>query len=72
MALALPALEAQRDALIKARSNGLRSVREPSGEEVQFRSDAELAAALASVERRIAEFGRSLPSTITFATSKGL
>jgi len=72
MAIGLSELQSMRDALIRARMGGVREVRDQNGEAVTYRSDAEMAAALANVERRIAEFNRSAPSTIRFHVSKGL
>ena len=71
-ALTLFDLTTLRDALIRARLNGVRSVKDQNGETLEYKSDSEMAAALANAERRIAEFNRSAPHTIIFATSKGL
>jgi hypothetical protein len=69
----LPDLTKARDALKLARLNGLREVRDESGVTLQYRSDAEMAAALAAVERDIAALtGHTMPKTIVFRTSKGL
>jgi hypothetical protein len=65
-------LIARRDALKAARLNGLREVRDSSGEGVTYKSDAEMASALAAVEREISALqGRSPIKTIIFRTSKG-
>ena len=64
-----------RDALFEARLRGVRRVRDSTGEEVEYRSDAEISRALAAVDRAIAEAeaGRSRPIlSIRFNTSKGL
>lgn len=61
-----------RDKLLAGRFNGVRSFRDQNGESVEYRSDAELAAALADVERRIASVGAAHAKTIVFRTSKGL
>lgn len=45
---------ARRDALLAARFRGVRSV-EVEGRRIAYASDAEMAAALADLERRIAE-----------------
>lgn len=64
-------LQAWRDALVKARMSGVRRVRDSSGEEVEYRSDAEMKAALAAADAALA--GASPPvKTIRFTTSKGL
>jgi hypothetical protein len=62
----------QRDALLAARWRGVRSV-EVEGRRVSYASDAEMAAALADLERRIAlldETGRR--RRILTSASKGL
>lgn len=54
----LSELEAFRDGLLEARASGLSrlSIRSPvTSREIEYRSDAELAAAIADIERRIAQ-----------------
>jgi hypothetical protein len=65
-------LQQQRDALIQARLQGVRSYRDQSGEEVTYKSDTEMANALAYAERMIAQINSTNPKTIVFATSKGI
>jgi hypothetical protein len=63
---------AQRDALLAARWRGVRSV-DVEGRRVSYATDAEMAAALADLERRIAlldETGRR--RRILTSASKGL
>jgi len=70
--MTLEELTAQRDALLKARFRGVRTV-EYDGKRVTYASDAELAAAITDVERRIAsadEGGRR--RRILTSASKGL
>jgi predicted RecA/RadA family phage recombinase len=55
VALTLADLTTARDALVKARAEGVRRYRDQNGEEVEYKSDAEMASALAALERRIAE-----------------
>lgn len=50
MAHSLAALIKFRDDLIAARLGGIRSLRDQNGEEVEYKSDAQMAAALAYVE----------------------
>lgn len=71
-ALSLPELTSMRDALIRARMGGVREVKDQNGETLVYKSDAEMAAALASAERQIAAFSRAAPTTIRFKASKGL
>ena len=70
--MTLEELTAQRDALLKARFRGVRTV-EYDGKRVTYASDAELAAAITDIERRIAsadEDGRR--RRILTSASKGL
>ncbi len=70
----LPQLVAYRERLMDARYSGIRSVRDSSGEEIHYRSDGELAAALGAVNREIqireSELGCS--RIVYPQTSKGL
>lgn len=73
MALTVDQLTRARDALIAARAQGVRTYRDANGEAVEYRSDREMAAALAHLDRLIAEAGgRTTPRTILVKTSKGL
>ncbi len=73
MALSLAQLSEWRDRLAEAKWNGIRTVRDSSGEEITYRSHSELAAALASLDAEIRTLtGGHRPSTIHFATSKGV
>ncbi len=66
-------LTAARGALIDARSRGVRRYRDQNGEEVEYKSDAQMASALAALDREIAAArGIRQPHTIRFSTSKGL
>ncbi len=70
--MTLDAMTSQRDALLAARYRGLRTV-EIEGRRVTYASDAELAAAITDLERRIAaaqEGGRK--RRILTSASKGL
>jgi hypothetical protein len=72
MALTVEQLTTARDNLIQARAEGVRRFRDQNGEEVEYKSDAQMAAALAALDRQIAQaMGRATPHTITFRTSKG-
>jgi hypothetical protein len=64
-------LAEQLEALRAARASGLRRVR-MGNREMEYRSDVELARAIADLEGRIAAAGRPAPATIKFSTSKGL
>lgn len=72
MALTPDQLATARDALVRARAGGIRRVRDQNGEEIEYKSDAQMAAALAALDRQIAELGgQATPQTIRFRTSKG-
>lgn len=61
-----------RDDLKEARYNGLRSVQDSNGERLEFKSDTELARALAAVESEISGASRARQSIIYPQTSKGV
>lgn len=67
----LDELRGLRDALVRARLNGLRSVAY-DGRETTFSSDAEMRVALADAERRIAAMGGEVRvSQVRVSSSKG-
>ncbi|MFD0933865.1 phage head-tail joining protein [Methylobacterium trifolii] len=63
-------LQAQLSKLRHLRSNGIFSV-SIEGQETKFRSDAELAAAIADVERRLSIQSNGRITTIRLSSSKG-
>lgn len=66
-------LAAWRDRLQDARFQGVRSVRDADGSEISYRSDGELARALAAVDREIAKMGHAAhPRVSQIRLSKGL
>lgn len=64
-------LTAWRDALLSARYRGIRTV-EVDGRRVEYRSDAELAAALSDLERRIQASQSSRITMVRISSSKGV
>lgn len=66
----LAQLEAWRDALLQARYAGVRTV-EYEGRRVTYATDAEMAAALADLERRIAAASAPRVSQVRISSSKG-
>lgn len=60
-----------RDALIRARASGTRSV-DYEGKRVTYATDSEMASALADLERRIARASRAPAGAVRFMTSKGV
>ncbi|MFZ5792100.1 MAG: phage head-tail joining protein [Pseudomonadota bacterium] len=70
--MTLEEMTAQRDALLAARFRGLRNV-EIEGRRVTYASDAEMAAAITDIERRIAAAGEGgRRRRILTSASKGL
>ncbi|WP_442955304.1 phage head-tail joining protein [Parasphingorhabdus sp.] len=66
-------LQKWREELFKARLEGVRSFRDQNGEQVDYSSDREMAAALAAVDREIDSLiVGPPPKSIIFRTSKGL
>lgn len=59
-----------RDALIRARAKGVRTV-QINGERVEYKTDAEMADALNDLETRIRRASGSRPAVVRFSTSKG-
>ena len=77
MADTVESLQGQLDALRKHRASATRTVEYTSGsgqtERVTFRDDAEMAAAISDMERRLAALlNPTAPKVIYFRTSKGL
>jgi hypothetical protein len=68
----LAELQQLRAALVVARANGIREVRDSSGESIAYKSDREMASALAALDAEIRSMGASRPAFIRFQTSKGL
>lgn len=71
MAIDTSELETLRDALIRARAKGAREL-QMNGERVRYGSDAEMAAAIADLDSRIARASGRRPATIRFSASKGV
>lgn len=62
-----------RQKIQDARFEGVLTFRDQNGEQVTYKSDAEMAAALTAIDAEIARLqGRSIASTIRFQTSKGV
>lgn len=73
MAVALAQLQAWRDRLFESRLSGVREVTDQNGEKVSYRSDSEIASALAAADTAIAAALSGRPAhTILFRSSKGL
>jgi len=72
MAASLQQLQAWRDSLFEARLQGVREFRDQNGETVVYKSDAEMARALAAADAAIAAAQAKPVNTIYFRTSKGI
>ncbi len=70
MALDLTELATLRDALIRSRAQGVRSMLY-DGKRVEYGTDAEMAAAIADLDRRIAAQENRRIRTVRISTSKG-
>ena len=61
-----------RASLVEARMGGVREVRDQNGESVTYKSDSEMARAIAAADREIAALSGRTRNAFTFRTSKGL
>lgn len=66
----LAALKSMREALLKARYAGVRTV-EYDGKRITYATDAEMATALLDLERRIAALGATPIRQVRIASTKG-
>ncbi|WP_406736447.1 phage head-tail joining protein [Thioclava sp. GXIMD4215] len=71
MALNLSELLDLRDQLIRARAKAVTLV-QINGERVQYKTDAEMASALADLDRRISAATKRPILTLKFSSSKGM
>ncbi len=73
MAITLAELICLRDALVASRLAGISRIKDSNGEEITYKTDAEMSAAIASANDLIAQMQTAQPiNTIRFHTSKGL
>ena len=72
MALDTAELEALRDILLKARAGGIRSAKNANGEQVDYKTDAEMTAAINDLEARIRRASTARPTSVHVSSSKGL
>lgn len=70
MALGVEELESLRDELVKARAKGVRTL-QLNGERVEYKTDAEMASAIADLEARIKRASAAPTGAVRFKTSKG-
>lgn len=69
--LSLDELNALRANLVRARLRGVKQCRDQNGEELTFKSDAEMQNAIASVEAEIARLSQTQVKQVRFITTKG-
>lgn len=65
-------LQQMRAALLAARAGGVREFQDQNGERIQYKSDAEMARALAALDAEIAAQTARPANTIRFHFSKGI
>ncbi len=70
--LTLEQLQQFRDRLLSSRMSGVLSVTDQNGERVEYKTDAQMAGAIAACDREIAALSGRPARTILFRTSKGL
>lgn len=68
----LETLQAQREKLAATRYDGVASYRDANGERVDYRTDAEISRALATLDSEIAALQRKRLSIVKIQTSKGV
>ena len=64
-------LTQMRASLFSARMNGTRSFQDQNGEQVESKSDNEMAKAMAALDAEIAKASGAAPRVLHFTTSKG-
>lgn len=70
MALGAGELQTMRDELLRARAKGVRTL-QLNGERVEYKTDAEMASAIADLEARIRRASAATAGAVRFKTSKG-
>ncbi|WP_420344997.1 phage head-tail joining protein [Paenirhodobacter sp.] len=71
MAIEVSELITLRDTLIRARAKGILAL-QLNGERIQYRTDAEMASAIADLEARIRRASARPANAVRFSTSKGM
>lgn len=70
MAMTVQELTDMRDALIRARAKGVRTL-QVAGERVEFKTDDEMARAINDLDARIRRASGTRPGVVRFSSSKG-
>ena len=71
MALGTEDLTSMRDELVRARASGTKTVQYSDGRRVEYKTDAEMASAIADLEARIRRASNPSHGVVRFKTSKG-
>ena len=69
MSLSIDDLTQMRDTLIRARAKGVRTL-QMGGERVEYKTDAEMAAAINDLDARIQRASSTRPAMVRFSNSK--
>jgi hypothetical protein len=70
--LTIAQLTALRNELVDLRASGIRVVTHQNGQSMTYKSDSEMAAAIAALDSEIAAAAQTRAVRFTFNTSKGL
>ncbi|MFP7570397.1 phage head-tail joining protein [Marivita sp. S2033] len=65
-------LQKMREGLVASRAEGVRRVKNVGGSEVEYKSDSEMAKAIAALDAEIRSATTTRAHTIHFNTSKGI
>lgn len=68
--LTLEQLQQFRDKLVTSRMSGVLSITDQNGERIEYKTDAQMAAAIAACDRELAALSGRPARTIVFRTSK--
>lgn len=71
-AVPIEQLTAWRDELVELRASGIRTVTHQNGTSMTYKSDNEMAAAIAALDSQIAAATQARAGRFTFQTSKGI
>lgn len=65
-------LRKARSELIRLRAQGIMTLTDQNGESITYKTDSQMASALAALDSEIRRLERGNPTTIAFVTTKGL
>jgi len=72
MSVPVEDLQSLRDDLARQRGRGVRRVEMSDGMSIEYKTDAEMSAAIADLDRQIAAAGSARPRALKFSHSKGV